>query len=83
MESRAVGWLNLTLVSILFSYYTAWVVLLPFVDEAYLPLAKKAFPLGPEYALGIPCALAAAVCLPLLLRAYQLVRQDREADAAK
>lgn len=73
------GWLNLTLVSVLFFYYTAWVIVLPFVDEAYLPLARTAFPLGPEYALGIPCALAAVVCLPLLLRAHQLVRQDRAA----
>ena len=77
MESRSVGWLNLTLVSVLFAYYTLWVIALPFVDEAYLPLAKKVFPLGPEVALGVPCGLAAVICLPLLARAYQLVSQDR------
>jgi len=84
MESRTVGTFYLGLIGVLFIYYTAWVIGLPFVDESYQHLVKRIFPLPVEYALGIPCALAATLLSALWLRAYQLVRQDRrESNKAK
>jgi len=83
MENRTVGQLNLFLVGLAFAYYTAWIIGLPFVDEDYLPLVKPFFPLGPEWGLGVPCVLMTIICVPLFIRTYQLVKEDREAEASQ
>lgn len=79
LENETVGKLNLVLLSLFFTYYTVWVIVLPFVDADYLPLVHRFFP-PVEVALGVPALVGSTAFLLLLIRAYYLVRKDRKTN---
>lgn len=80
VENRTLGIINLTLVALFLTYYTLWIIGLPFVEEPYLDLARKAFPIPPTVGLGVPCLTAAIMIGALGFRAYHLVQKDRRND---
>ena len=79
VQNALLGRITLGLLAVLFSYYTLWVVGLPFVEADYLPLASALFP-PVELALGVPAGLGTVVVLSLLARAYYLVCKDRRRE---
>jgi len=76
IESRRFGQLSLLLAGLGLSYYTAWVILLPFVEPDYQPLVARYFP-SPAVGLALPLAVGASIFAILLCRAAYLVREDR------
>ena len=79
IENRHLGKILLSITSLLFAYYTFWIILLPFVDAEYKPQVSAFFP-RVEIGLIIPAALGALVLFVLWARAYQLVQADRALD---
>ena len=76
IENRDLGKLLLSFTSVLFAYYTFWIIVLPFVDSEYEPQVAAFFP-RVEIGLLVPAALGTFVLLILWARAYQLVQTDR------
>jgi len=76
IESRRFGQLSLLLAGLGLSYYTAWVILLPFVEPDYQPLVARYFP-SPAVGLALPLTFGASLFSLLLCRAAYLVREDR------
>ena len=81
IENRDLGKVILSLTFILFFYYTLWVIVLPFVDEDYKETINAYFP-PVELALVIPSSIGTIIFLSLLLRAYTLIKMDRERERA-
>ena len=54
LEDRTVGFVLVTVATVVFSYYTVWTLVLPFVDEDHA--MKRYFP-DVYYALAIPLLL--------------------------
>ena len=79
MENRIKGYINIALTLLFFTYYTIWVIVLPFVDVAYASIVHKIFP-PVEFALGIPCLTVGSIFLILLGQAYYMVIKDRKVD---
>lgn len=79
IENRELGKIILTLTLASFVYYTLWVIVLPFVDKEYLDSVSIYFP-PLELALAIPAFIGSFVFIVLLLRAYHLVKLDREQE---
>ena len=79
MENRIKGYINITLTLLFLTYYTLWVIGLPFVDAEYASIVHKIFP-PVEFALGIPCLIVGNVFLILLGQAYYMVIKDRKVD---
>ena len=79
METRIKGYINIALSLLFFTYYSLWVIGLPFVDAEYASIVHKIFP-PVEYALGIPCLVVGTIFLILLGQAYYMVIQDRKTD---
>ena len=77
MENRIKGCINIGFSLLFFTYYTLWVIGLPFVDDEYAPIVHKLFP-PVELALGIPCLVFGIVFLVLLVQAYLMVCRDRK-----
>ena len=77
MENRIKGYINIGVSTLLFIYYTLWVIGLPFVDDEHAKLVNKFFP-PVEFALGIPCLIFVSIFLVLLAQAYKLVCRDRK-----
>jgi len=77
VENCELGKAILTLTFLSFVYYTLWVIVLPFVDEEYLDSVSAFFP-PLELALAIPAFIGSFVFVSLLIRAYQLVKLDRQ-----
>ena len=82
------GQLSLLLAGLGFSYYTAWVILLPFVEPDYQPIVARFgnflpayyyalndryFP-SPAVGLALPLTFGASIFALLLCRAAYLVR---------
>ena len=80
IENRDIGKILLSLISLLFAYYTFWIILLPFVDAEYKIQVAAFFP-RVEIGLMIPAALGALVFIGLWARAYHLVQTDRAQDS--
>lgn len=76
IENRRFGQLSLFLAGLGLSYYTAWVILLPFVEPEYQPLVARYFP-SPAVGLALPLGVGAFIFVLLLCRAAFLVREDR------
>jgi len=79
MENRQYGICMLTFTAIILIYYTLWVIVLPFVDEEYLPFISRFFPTV-YLAFAIPLGFGTCVSLALFSRAYFLVLQDRREE---
>ena len=79
IENCELGKVILTLTLVSFTYYTLWVIVLPFVDKEYLDSVSVYFP-PLEFALAIPAFIGSFVFVVLLLRAYHLVKLDREQE---
>ncbi len=75
----------MALLALFLSYYSAWVLALPFVEgpDWLRRAAARAFPARASVALGLPAAVGATLLAALLARAYWLVRQDRREEKAK
>ena len=76
MENVTKGYINIGISAFFFTYYTLWVIGLPFVDKEHEALVHQFFP-PVEYALGVPCLVFGAVFLTLLVNAYLMVCRDR------
>ena len=90
VSPRRWGEVSLTVACLALLYYTAWVILLPFVEPEYLPLvARSGFVLKPKMicsilicrffpppwvGLALPLLLGASLSLLLFCRAAYLVR---------
>jgi len=73
VSPRRWGEVSLTVACLALLYYTAWVILLPFVEPEYLPLVARFFP-PPWVGLALPLLLGASLSLLLFCRAAYLVR---------
>lgn len=78
MQNWLYGRVVLSVTLVLLSYYTLWVIALPFVDDDYNFLVQFFPPV--EVALGIPALLGTITFVGLFLRAYYLVVQDRKLE---
>ena len=79
MECQVKGYLNIALALTFLTYYTLWVIGLPFVDTESAYLVDKLFP-PVEIALGVPCLVFGIIFLGLLCEAYYMVCRDRRID---
>jgi len=80
VENRHYGLIILSLTLTFVLYYTVWVIVLPFVDEEYLPYISSFFP--PLYlAFSLPLGIGFMITAFLFLRAYYLVIEDRKNEA--
>lgn len=79
LENRQYGFCVLIFTSIILFYYTLWVIVLPFVDEDYLPHVARFFP-PIHLAFAIPLGLGTFVGVLLFSRAFYLVSQDRREE---
>jgi len=82
LENRQYGFCVLILTSIFLFYYTLWVIILPFVDEDYLPHVARYFP-PIHLAFAIPLGLGSFLSVLLFSRAFYLVCQDRREEQKK
>ena len=76
MENVTKGYINISISAFFFTYYTLWVIGLPFIDKEHEALVHQFFP-PVEYALGVPCLVFGATFLALLVNAYLMVCRDR------
>lgn len=82
MENTTLGKAFLAFACVLLAYYTVLLIGLPFLpDDPVQPLlqVRRFFP-SASHALLAPCLVGTVVFVPLLLRAYYLVQQDRRLE---
>lgn len=79
LENRDVGRATLVITAVVFTYYTLWVIGLPFVDAEYKETVEAFFP-PVQLALVIPSFVGTVTFTALIARAYYLVLVDRRAD---
>jgi len=81
-NNRDFAYCVLGFTSVILIYYTMWVILLPFVEEDYLPAVARFFP-PIHLAFCIPVGIGTFISLLLLSRAFYLVRQDRREEVQR